>query len=188
MGTKNLGTRIGLTFADLGGVGLSAVGGPQDPMNEGLQRIAVDLDGSLTPTEDLLIGLEANVNFIEQAYVDAASDVTSDYVTPFGFLVMGNYTFTEWFNLTVRYDMLVDAPTGAVGEVPGAPIFGPDGDGDALTRSSVTVGPNFHLADGWDVFTEVRYDMASGDTFMVDGESTNGFVSGAVELIYQFAL
>ena len=170
MGGKNLGTRLGIGFGDLGGLGLSAVGGPQDPSDEGLLRIAYDVDLALTPTEELLIGAEVNMNQIHQR---VAND-DKEFLSPYGFLVMANYEFTDLFNLTLRYDMLVD-DEGVIFEA-----------GDDITRSSFTFAPNFALAPGWDVFTEVRYDMANDDIFSVDGEAASGFISGAVELIYQF--
>jgi hypothetical protein len=196
---KNVGGRFGVSLGDLGGVGLSGVGGVQ---GDGItQRAAIDLDAALTPAEGLLIGAEFNVNLIRQFYgTKPVTDVTtgaiiknekSEFVMPMGFLVMANYAFTDLFNLTLRYDMVMDADTGdGVKEASGAPLFGPvpvsATKSEAVTLSSVTVGPNFHLTDGWDVFTEVRYDMASEDVFLVDGKAKNGMMSGAVELIYQF--
>jgi hypothetical protein len=184
LGTKNLGTRLGFGFGDLGGIGFSAVGGAQDAT--GLQRIAYDVDLALTPAEGLLIGAEANANMIRQEYVNTAGELTRDFVTPMGFLVMTNYAFTDLFNLTLRYDMVIDAAVGAAGQAPGAPLFDRGPTGKALTLSSITVAPNFHLAEGWDIFTEIRYDMASQDIFSVDGSAKGGSVSGAIELIYQF--
>lgn len=194
-GDKNVGTRIGFSLGDLGGFGVSAVGGPQG--TPGLHRGAIDVDASLTPAEGLLIGAEVNANLYGQFYGTVVTDpVTGDivggdkkgYAMPVGFLVMTNYTFTDWFNLTLRYDMVKDAAVGKniAKEVPGAPLFGTDAKGKAITLSSVTVGPNFHLTDGWDVFTEVRYDMASSEVYLVDGKAKKGTVSSALELIYQF--
>lgn len=185
MGTKVLGTRLGLAGDAWGGAGLSVIGGPV-PTDEGIMRVAVDADAGLTFVDDLLIGLEASLNLFEQRYVDSAGTPTSGYAMPIGFLVMGNYSFTDLFNLTLRYDMVIDAPVGAAGELPGAVLFGTGPGGDALTLSSVTVGPNVHLADGWDVFTEIRYDMASDDIYSVGGSARKGYVSGAVEVIFQF--
>lgn len=170
MGGKNLGTRLGIGFGDLGGIGLSAVGGPQDPSDEGLLRIAYDLDLALTPTDELLIGAEVNMNQIHQR---VGAD-EKEFLSPYGFLVMANYVFTDLFNLTLRYDMVFD-DEGVIFMA-----------GDDITRSSITVAPNFALAPGWDVFTEVRYDMANDDIFSVGGEAASGFLSAAVELIYQF--
>ncbi len=197
---KNVGGRLGLGFGDTGGVGLSAVGGIQ---GDGTERIAIDLDASITAVENLLIGFEANVNMIKQYYgANPVTDVAtgaligadeSGYAMPMGFLVMGNYAFTDLFNLTLRYDMVIDAPLGDIDatngqftSVPGAALFGLGPAGEALTLSSITVGPNFHLTDGWDIFTEFRYDMASDDVFLVDGNLEAAAMSGAVELIYQF--
>ncbi len=185
MGTKVLGTRLGFSGDEWGGAGLSVVGGPV-ASDEGIMRVAIDADAGLTLIEDLLIGLEANVNLYEQRYVDSSGTATSGYAMPIGFLVMGNYAFTDLFNLTLRYDMVIDAPVGTAGELPGAVLFGAGPSGDALTLSSVTVGPNFHLADGWDVFTEIRYDMASDDIYSVGGSAGRGYISGAVEVIFQF--
>lgn len=194
-GDKNFGTRVGFGLGDKGGFGLSVVGGPQS--TPGLNRIAVDLDASLTPAEGLLIGAEVNANMYGQYYGKVVTDATTGeivggdkkgYAMPIGFLVMTNYTFTDWFNLTLRYDMVKDAAVGKniAKEVPGAPLFGADAKGKAYTLSSITVGPNFHLTDGWDVFTEVRYDMASSEAWLVDGKAEKGTMSAATELIYQF--
>lgn len=194
-GDKNIGTRVGFSLGDLGGFGVSAIGGPQG--TPGLHRAAIDVDASLTPAEGLLIGAEVNANMYGQFYGNVVTDAVSGdivggdkkgYAMPIGFLVMTNYTFTDWFNLTLRYDMVKDAAVGKniAKEVPGAPLFGLDAKGKEITLSSVTVGPNFHLTDGWDVFTEVRYDMASSEVFLVDGTAEKGLLSTAAELIYQF--
>ncbi len=194
MGGKNFGGRLGIGFGDLGGIGFSAVGGPQDPADEGILRIAYDVDAAVTPADNWIIGAEANVNMIHQRYVVDGED-RKEFAMPWGFLVMTNYAFTDFFNLTLRYDMVADASAddsiGGVLDLDGGVLDGStDPADDRVTLSSFTVGPNFHLTDGWDIFTEVRYDMASEDVFFVPdsngGSLKNGFVSGAVELIYQF--
>ncbi len=183
MGTKNFGGRLGISLGDLGGIGLSAVGGPQ--VDEGLLRIAYDLDAAIQATDKVLIGAEANLNMVEGRYVDAAGAPATGFAMPLGFLVMTNIAFTDLFNLTLRYDMVKDAAFDDGGVQFLAFDYAGDGQTD-VTLSSITVGPNFHLADGWDVFTEVRYDMASEPLFTIDGNAEKGSMSAAAELIYQF--
>jgi len=166
-GPLTLGGRIGWSFGELGGVGLSGISGPEEP-GEAAQprRSVVDLDLTLTPVSSLVIGGEANHAVVKGNGTDA--DWTA-------FLIMSHVDLNSWAGLTGRFDWFDD----------------PDGiafsDGIGQTRTAVTLAPTFVLQAGLGALVEFRLDQSTEDVFMnSDGEAKGSATTVAFEMTGSF--
>lgn len=174
---KTYGGRVGYSLGELGSFGVSALSGYEGVDSLGVRtdkRTVVDVDVTLTPVENLLVGGEVNLGT-----VDSGSDDVDD-MTWTGFLVMAHYDFNEWLGLTGRFDMVDD---------PDAYIFGGYAQGEPLeeTRSSFTLAPTFVLGEGMGALIELRIDSSSEDVFVdSDGEAQGNTTSVAFEMTYTF--
>ncbi len=175
---KTFGGRVGYSLGELGGFGVSLLGG-----YEGLdaqqrrtdKRTVIDLDVALTPLENLIVGGELNLGTVAGGG-DGADDPTWT-----GFLIMAHYEINEWLGITGRFDMIDD---------PDAYLFGAvDGQGQPLeeSRTSFTIAPTFVLGDGMGALIELRVDGSSEDRFPDrDGELKGTTTSVAFEMTYTF--
>lgn len=167
---KTFGGRLGFSHEWIG-IGLSGIMGSEDVDQDYMQTV-YDIDVTLTPTDNLLIGGEFNIGTISSD-LDGVDDVGWT-----GFLIMANYGFTDWMSLTLRYDSVDDAD-GA--------LFGAAGNGEFYTRSSLTLAPNFDLGHGMAAVLEYRMDMAGEDIFLdADDEPTGSNSMVVWEMVYTF--
>lgn len=136
----SVGGRVQQSLGDTGTIGLSTTYGAfvDDPA-----KLMVDLDAALT-FGDLKLG--AQFNFGKQ-----------DDLQSLGFLIAGNYTFSDVVSATVRFDWLDR-------EIMDLPYKG----------MSITGAGLFNITSGLGLIAEVRADMPDG------GDTT---VGGALELL-----
>ncbi len=177
---KTFGGRVGYSLGEMGNFGISALGGYEGIDETGgrtNKTTVVDVDVTLTPIENLLIGGEVNLGT-----VDSGSDEIDD-MTWTGFLVMAHYDFNEWLGLTGRFDMVDD---------PDAVVFEGYASGDSPkpleeTRSSFTLAPTFVLGEGMGALIELRLDSSTEDVFVDrDGKADDTEISVAFEMTYTF--
>jgi len=137
------GLRVQQSLGDVGTIGVSATYGAfiDDPA-----RLMIDVDAALG-FGDLKLGAEFNFGM-------------QDDLSSIGFLLSGNYAFSEVVSATLRFDYLDR-------EITDSPYKG----------MSITGAGIFTLVDGLDLLAEVRADMPDG------GDTA---VGGALELLADF--
>jgi Putative beta-barrel porin-2, OmpL-like. bbp2 len=175
-GEYTAGMRLGLSPLEGLGIGVSAIYGSESE-DAGNQRTMLDVDLAFDYVENLMIGAEFNMGSEEGAIASAAPGEDPDDATWNGFLVMAHYDFTDWFGLTVRYDMFNDPDDFRIG----------DGVPDGQTRTAIAVAPTFSIADGAGALIEYRMDMSDEEVFTdSEGEATDTSSYVVVEFTYSF--
>lgn len=170
-GFKTFGTRLGCSFGEMGGIGLSAITGREfaESGNGGgdlFERTVVDVDLTLTPAEGWTLGGEFNTGEI------VLEGLKTSWT---GFLVMAHYDVNGWFGLTGRFDSFDDRD-GAVFD-----------EATPQTRTSLTFAPTFVLGDGMGALLELRTDFSDEDVFTdSDGEAAGSTTSAAFEMTFTF--
>ncbi|MCB2199807.1 porin [bacterium] len=170
-GVMTLGGRVGVALDKLV-LGFSGILGAMDP-NQDVMRTVFDIDITFNVADNMLIGGEFNMGS-ESYDIQGAPDAGWT-----GLMVMCHYDFNEWLGLTGRFDMVDDAD---------GVLFGTDPvNGNAYSRSSITVAPTFVLGDGLGALVEYRMDTAGEDVFVdADGALTGSRSTVAFEITYTF--
>jgi len=168
---KTGGGRLGLRPIEGVNVGVSYVAGAeQDDDTNNLRRV-VDMDLTLEPLENLVIGGELNWGTEEEASVTEPGE-DADW---FGALAMFHYDATSWCGLTVRYGYFKDEDGARLGS------------GVEERRQALTIAPTFNLHDDFSLILEYRYDSSDEPVFEeADGSLTDSNHTFAAELIYSF--
>jgi len=175
---KTVGGRIGFTPAENINFGISGIYGAEKDDNNHDKRSVIDLDATITPVENLIIGAEFNYGTEDEAsLIDAGKD--AEWV---GALIMAHYDFTKWMGLTLRYGYFDDKDGSRIGLVEGG-----DDIGDAVKRRAFTIASTFTITEGAGFLVEYRYDNADKDFFEDDdGKYTDNNHTVAVEFTYSF--
>ncbi len=175
---KNFGGR--LNFAkDAFQVGASAIMGSMDNADPvalyTTTRRVIDVDGSFTGVDNLIIGGELNMGTYSYD-IDGADDDSW-----MGIMVMGHYDVNDWLGFTLRYDMMQDKHGIHWG------LTDPADDESGQTRSSITLAPTFVLGPGMGALVEYRMFMSDEDVFVDHAGEVSGSTSHVfVEFTYTF--
>ncbi|MDH5804987.1 MAG: porin [Gemmatimonadota bacterium] len=163
---KTVGGRLGFSFGEKGGAGLSAAHG--DPGVFGSQSLTViDIDLTLTPTETVTLGAEFNtgrdVNIL---------DVTNTWM---GLMAMGHVDFASGHGVTGRVDFFNDPDALRLGT------------GVAEARKAVTIAPTFSLGENMGALAEIRFEFSDQDVFLdSNGAAVGSSTILAFEMTYSF--
>lgn len=171
---KTIGGRLGVT--PVGGVnlGLSYITG-KEGSDEGGSKTSnlnvFDVDMTIKAIERLTVGAEFNSGKYEgQSGVKTGADAEWT-----GYMVMGNYAFTDKVAMTVRYDSFDDKDGARIGS------------GVKEKRDSFTVSPSYAIAKGFIALLEYRYTKSDQKVFVDKGGKANDTIAeAALEFTYAF--
>ncbi|MBI3092456.1 MAG: outer membrane beta-barrel protein [Candidatus Tectomicrobia bacterium] len=181
--TKTVGGRFGFTPRKWLNVGLSAITGAEQDDDTRNNRVVLDLDYTIKPTEKLLVGGEFNYGREEDEPFVLAAGRTAD-ADWFGVLITVHYDLLSWLGFTWRFDYFNDEDGARVAAF-GAPLLS-DAGGQEL--KSFTFAPTFKITDNLGGLLEYRHDWSSRDTYLERGglRARDNRDSVAVELTYKF--
>lgn len=171
---KTIGGRIGLTPVEGVNAGFSYITGKEGSDEAGAQPNNLnvyDVDMTIKAIEGLILGAEFNSGKYEgQSAVNPGSDAEWT-----GFMVMGNYAFTNKIALTLRYDSFDDKEGARLGS------------GVEEKRDSFTVSPSYLIAKGFNALVEYRYTKSDQKVFVDKAGNVNDTIAeAALEFTYAF--
>ncbi len=190
----SFGTRVGFSWGDTGRkstFGVSLATG-----SESAQGVAAGKFGNMSYMGDLDWNIWVNEYFaiggegIFRKDNGNAATVKGQY---FGGTLSMNYVFSDVWDGTLRYTFLTDKagisatafPNGAAG---GTSLLNNGGVAAATSTGKtssheVSLGGQYHIADGAKLQIEARYDMVKNNTA---GAGTGGVYGGAMAFLYNF--
>ena len=175
---KKIGGRLGYSHEEKGGIGFSAMRGDESGFTGNLT--VYDIDLTLTPRPDLIIGGEYNNGRTD---LDEVLEQESSWN---GYMVMAHFDFNDVVGITGRYDYFTrevesnfpSLQTGSTG-----PKFNLE-----ETRQALTIAPTFALADGLGFLMELRRDFSDDEIYgnPETGDAEKSMVNFAFEMTYSF--
>lgn len=174
---KMIGGRLGYSHEELGGIGFSAMRGNEKGKVGNLTVYDVDL--TLTPTPELLIGGEYNSGKTERDDINEENSWN-------GYMVMAHYSLTDVMGLTGRYDRFTRETSRSAARRSGA-LDHPPGNSET-TQQALTIAPTFALTDGLGFLMELRRDFSDDEIFYnpETRKSEKSMVNFAFEMTYSF--
>ena len=164
-GVKTFGGRLGYAGAGGGGAGVALISGMDDPAQD-IVRTVVDIDLTLKPTQNLLLGAEFNRGRLGRG---ASAAVWT------GAMAMAHLQTGARLGLTARFDLLDDTDDA---------LFGAD---RPTRRTSFTLAPVVKLEEGLRALVELRLDSANADVFAArDGAPKRSTLSAAFTMTCLF--
>ncbi|MBF0633408.1 MAG: porin [Nitrospinae bacterium] len=171
---KTIGGRLGVTPVEGVNVGLSYITGKEGSDEAGAQTSALgvyDVDMTIKAIAGLTLGAEFNSGKYEgKSAVNSGSDAEWT-----GYMIVGNYAFTDKIALTLRYDSFDDKDGARLGS------------GLKEKRDSFTVSPSYAIAKGFNALLEYRQTKSDQKVFMDrGGKASDTVTEAALEFTYSF--
>lgn len=171
---KTMGGRLGMPLMKGISMGLSYITGKEGSDEAGMQSrnlSVMDFDLSIKSLNRFVVGAEYNSGKYEgRSMVNPGSGVEW-----MGYMVMGNYAFTDNIALTLRYDFFDDKEGARLGS------------GVKEKRDSITVSPSYVISKGFKALMEYRHTKSDRNVFIDKNGVVNDTVTeAAVELTYAF--
>ncbi len=180
---KTIGGRLGYNHEEMGGIGFSAMHGKQTELT-GNQTV-YDIDLTLTPTPELIIGGEYNKGKQEK-------DEHRRKFSWNGYMVMAHYRLNDVVGLTGRYDYFNVSFTHDPLYIEFWWDFPISATREQLSRGvdqhALTIAPTFALTDGLGFLMELRRDFSDEEIFEhpETDELKKSMVNFAFEMTYSF--
>ena len=171
---KTIGGRLGVTPMEGLNVGLSYITGKEGSDEAGAQTSNLnvyDVDMTIKAIVGLTLGAEFNSGKYEgKSAVNSGSD--AEWM---GYMIMGNFSFTDKVALTLRYDSFDDKDGARLGS------------GVKEKRDSFTISPSYSIAKGFNALLEYKQTKSDQKVFVDKAGNANDTVSeAALEFTYSF--